>query len=40
MINLPGVLRAASAVEEICRKRSWAFCFIGGLPFSDGANRA
>lgn len=31
MIHLPGVLAAASSVEQLCRKQNWRFCFIGGV---------
>jgi hypothetical protein len=31
MIDLPGVLAAASEMQDFCQQNGWGFCFIGGV---------
>jgi hypothetical protein len=38
MIHLPGVLAAASEVQDFCQKRGWRFCFIGGIAVQRWGN--
>jgi len=38
MIHLPGVLAAASEIQDFCQKRGWKFCFIGGLAVQRWGN--
>jgi len=38
MIHLPGVLAAASEVQDFCKTHGWRFCFIGGVAVQRWGN--